>query len=425
MNLVKKHGKNLISGILERQVKKLRKKHDFIVVAVVGSVGKTSTKLAIAKVLMTERSVRYQEGNYNDQLTVPLVFFGHESPGIFNIFGWLKIFMSNRKQISRRFFPDIVVIELGTDGPGQIELFEYIHPDIAVVTAITAEHMEFFNSLDDVAKEELAVTKFSKKTIVNNDDIDAKYLKNIKNLLTYGLEKADYKADTLPRKIGQVIKISKKDLSISKEIKLLGKQGAKTALASLAVAHELGLGQQNILSGLGSLRAYSGRMNLLDGINGTTIIDDTYNASPAAVIAGLDVLYEIKSAQKIAILGAMNELGKFAEESHRQIGKYCDSKKLEMVVTIGAMTEEFTALEAKNNGCEVYSFSSPFEAGDFVKTKLKKGAIVFAKGSQNRVFAEESLKVLLKNPDDINKLVRQGKYWLDIKEKQFGRRITP
>ena len=164
-------------------------------------------------------------------------------------------------------------------------------------------------------------------------------------------------------------------------------------------------------------------MNVLNGINSSTIIDDTYNSSPSAVVAGLDVLYGMKANQRIAILGTMNELGKFSDKSHEEIGKYCDPKKLDLVVTIGVPAEKFTAKFAKKNGCEVYSFVSPFEAGDFVRTKMKKGAVIFAKGSQNRVFTEESLKVLLDKPQDVKKLVRQSKYWLDIKEKQFGRRI--
>ena len=422
MNFVKKIGKNWLTKKLEKQVKKLRKKHVFLVVAVVGSVGKTSTKLAIAEMLKTQKSVRYQEGNYNDRLTVPLVFFGHDNPNMFNVFAWLKIFRSNRKQIRRKHFYDVVVLELGTDGPGQLKDFEYINPDISVVTAVTPEHMEFFDSIDAVADEELAVTKFSKKVIVNVDDVSPKYIKNIKNLTTYGLQKADYMASISTKKNKQLINVSRSDLSINKEISLLGMQGAKVALAALAVANELDLTQANILNGLGHLKAFSGRMNILDGINKSTIIDDTYNSSPAAVTAGLDVVYAMKAPQKIAILGTMNELGKFSDDAHKEIGKYCDPKQLDMVVTIGKLAEEFTAKVAKQKGCQVHSFDSPYDAGDFVKSRLVKGAVVFAKGSQNRVFAEESLKVLLADRDDEKKLVRQSKYWLDIKEGQFGRR---
>ncbi len=417
---IKKLGKNLISKILERQVRRLRKKHKFTVVAVVGSVGKTSTKLAIAEILKTQKSVRFQSGNYNDRLTVPLVFFGHENPTMFNLFTWIKIFRSNHKQIKCKHFYDVVVIELGTDGPGQIKEFEYIKPDIAVVTAITPEHMEFFDSLDDVASEELAVTKFSTKVIVNNDDINSKYLREIDKLITYGLKKADYKAEIVSKKTKQMLKVDRDDLSINKEINLVGAQGAKAALAAVSVANELDLTQANILIGLGKLKAFAGRMNILSGIKSSTIIDDTYNASPAAVIAALDVMYSMKAPQKIAILGNMNELGKHSKKSHVQIGEYCDPKQLDWVVTVGPDANEYIASSAMAKKCKVKSFDSPYDVGDFVKEKLQSGALILAKGSQNKVFAEESLKVLLKNPEDITKLVRQSKSWLDIKNSQFG-----
>lgn len=417
---IKKLGKNLFSRILERQVKRLRKKHNFTVVAVVGSVGKTSTKLAIAEVLKTQKSVRFQVGNYNDRLTVPLVFFGHDNPSMFDFFAWLKIFRSNKKQIKRKHFYDVVVIELGTDGPGQIKEFEYIQPDITVVTAVTPEHMEFFDSVDDVAREELSVAEFSKKVVVNTDDVSSKYLKEINNLLTYGLNKADYRAETSPKKTKQMLKLDHGDLKINKEINLVGAQGAKVALAAVAVANELDLTQANILNGLGKLKPFAGRMNILSGINGSTIIDDTYNASPAAVMAALDAMYSMKAPQKIAILGNMNELGAHSKKAHTQIGEYCDPKHLDLVVTIGPDANEYIASAARAKSCKVKSFDSPYAVGDFVKENLERGALILAKGSQNKVFAEESLKVLLKNPEDAQKLVRQSKAWLDIKNSQFG-----
>lgn len=418
MNFVKIRGKNLICKILERQVRNLRLKNSFIVVAVVGSVGKTSTKLAISKVLSTEKRVRYQEGNYNDRLTVPLVFFGHSSPSLMNVFSWVKIILSNQKQI-KNFNFDVVVIELGTDGPGQIKDFQYIYPDISVVTAVTPEHMEFFDSLDDVAKEELSVCSFSRVNIINGDDVAKKYLKDL-DYKSYGLNlENNIVAKNTSFNNGQIVEISKNKY----EIKLLGNQGAKIALSAYSVAKQLELSEKAIKSGLESLVAFAGRMNLLEGIKDSLIIDDTYNASPDAVIAGLDVLYAMKAKQKIAILGNMNELGKFSEEMHRQIGKYCDDKQLDLVITLGPDAQKFITEEASKKGCEVHAFSSPFEVGDFVAKKLKSGAVIFAKGSQNKVFAEESLKALLANKQDAAKLVRQSKYWLDIKEKQFNRKI--
>ena len=148
-------------------------------------------------------------------------------------------------------------------------------------------------------------------------------------------------------------------------------------------------------------------------------MDDTYNASPISVKAALDAVYAADSPQRIAILGTMNELGAYTQSAHQEVGAYCDPSKLAMVVTIGSDAQEYLAPAAKDRGCTVYSFDSPYAAGEFVKKKLKKGALVLAKGSQNRVFAEEALKILLANKADAADMVRQSDYWLSIKRQQF------
>lgn len=418
MNSLKKYGKGFLCKILEWQVGRLRLRNEFLVVGVVGSVGKTSTKMSIAKILNSKSKTRYQEGNYNDRLTVPLVFFGHSNPSMFNLLAWLKIFISNERQI-KNWNIKYVVAELGTDEPGQIKDFAYIKPDISVVTAITPEHMLQFGSLDAVAKEELTVAEFSKKVIINIDDTDKKYLKSLNEYISAGLDnKADYTASTSSGHI----KISGPNrLKLDSKINLLGKQGAKTVLLVVSAINELGLKVSN--DDIKSLRAFNGRMNQMRGIKQSLIIDDTYNSSPAAVVAALDVIYDMPASQKIAILGSMNELGNHEKSSHIQIGKYCDPKNLDLVVTIGGPAQQYLAVEAEARGCQVMSFSSPFDAGEYVASMIKKGALILAKGSQNQVFAEESLKFLLEDPKDKKHLVRQSDYWLKIKEQQFGRRI--
>ncbi|HEX7368059.1 MAG TPA: hypothetical protein VF261_00160, partial [Candidatus Saccharimonadales bacterium] len=125
----KKLGRALVCVILEHQVRRLRARHAVKVIAVAGSVGKTSTKLAIAVLLASKHRVRYQEGNYNDRVTVPLVFFGQREPGLFNIVAWLKIFSANSRAIHEQYPFDIVVVELGTDGLGFMREFAYLRPD--------------------------------------------------------------------------------------------------------------------------------------------------------------------------------------------------------------------------------------------------------------------------------------------------------
>jgi len=406
---------------LESQVKKLRQKHDFKVIAVAGSVGKTSTKLAVAQMLGVTEAVRYQDGNYNDRLTVPLIFFGEHEPSIFNVWAWFRLLRRNARALRKDYPYTYVVVELGTDGPGQLLDFAYLEPDITVITAVAAEHMEYFKTLDTVAAEELSVAKFSKKLIVNVDDIAAEYLTG-KEYVGYALDTtADYRlgelsSGDLHAPTAQLNLLGK---NINVQLATIGKQGAKISLAAAAVADQLDYDEVSIQEGLAAIKPVPGRMQILAGKQDGIIIDDTYNASPLATKAALDVLYATEAPQRIAILGSMNELGDTAQKLHEEVGEYCDPKKLAMVVTIGKDAKQYLAPAAEAKGCKVMSFDDPNKAGAYVAEQLQPKAVVLAKGSQNGVFAEEAIKKFLANPDDARKLVRQSGYWMKIKAKQF------
>lgn len=421
----KKFGKTVLCRLLEAQVKRLRRRHDFKIVAVAGSVGKTSTKLAIAKTLAGNQRVLYQDGNYNDRLTVPLVLFGHGEPGIYNIFAWIKILINNESKLRRPYPYDVASVEIGTDGPGQLRKFAYLKPEISVITAVAAEHMEFFGSLDSVAREELEPSAFSATSLLNIDDIPGKYLPAKETYAGYGTgDNTDYALIKQQSEglTGQRIICKLPDgQQLELSIQLLGAQGAKTALAALAVAHLLGLSPEAAAKSLAKLTPASGRMQVLSGQKDSTVIDDTYNASPLAMLAALDVLQSAAAKQRIAILGSMKELGQDSQADHKSIGKACDPRKLDLVVTIGQEASEWLAPAAARKGCQVKSFQSPYEAGEYVLRQLKPSTVVLAKGSQNGVFAEEALKPLLADPDDASKLVRQSSYWLGRKQSQFGK----
>jgi UDP-N-acetylmuramoyl-tripeptide--D-alanyl-D-alanine ligase len=190
-------------------------------------------------------------------------------------------------------------------------------------------------------------------------------------------------------------------------------------VAAGAVGIRLGLSAGEVALGMARIRPVAGRMQLLKGLEGSLLIDDTYNSSPQAAIAALNTLYTFPSEQRIAILGSMNELGDYSKQAHEEVGLTCDPAKLDCVVTIGAEAEQYLAPAAASRGCQVKSFASPYEAGAFVHKILHPGAVVLAKGSQNRIFAEEALKVLLADGEDVHKLVRQSQRWLDKKAKQF------
>src|SRR5690606_11132187 len=106
-------------------------------------------------------------------------------------------------------------------------------------------------------------------------------------------------------------------------------------------------------------------------------------------------------------------------QAHRDVGSQCDPDKLDVVITVGADAGKFLAPAARKRGCNVQSFVSPYDAGKYARSILKEGAVVLAKGSQNRVFTEEALKSLLAQKSDMSKLVRQSASWMKIKLRQF------
>jgi len=244
-----------------------------------------------------------------------------------------------------------------------------------------------------------------------------------RDFVEYSLEseQAQYLGTLTPKGLhGQILDVRMPRASLSTDIRYLGHQGGKVALAAAAVADLLGVKRVDIAKGLAKLEPFSGRMQVLPGIKDSTLLDDTYNASPLAVKAALDALYSARTGQRIAILGGMNELGDYAKEAHEVVGAYCDPKKLDVVVTIGKDAKQWLAPAARERGCTVHSFDSPYDAGAYVSGKLQKNAVVLAKGSQNGVFAEEALKPLLADPTDAAKLVRQSPRWMTKKQQQFG-----
>ncbi len=409
--------------ILGWQVRRLRAKNNITIISVVGSIGKTSTKFAIARTLSAMKAVRWQEGNYNDIVSVPLVIFGHTMPSLINPFAWLAIFVSNELKIFGTYSYEVVVLELGTDGPGQIKQFaRYLESDITVVTAITPEHMEFFSGLDAVAAEEFSVASYSKQLLVNRDLCDAKYYESLgTKVVTYGEKNSDIlisKVKFGTSTISYSLAKNGKDW-LELDIPAVSKAEVYSATAAALIADKLKLTPGQIKDSISKLEAVSGRMQRLKGINDSLILDETYNASPDAVMAALDSLYLMKGTQKIALLGNMNELGSFSKDAHIKVGEYCDPKQLDLVVTLGPDANKYLAKAANANGCKVKTCNSPYEAGDYIKSMLETGAVILAKGSQNNVYAEEALKVLLANQTDQEKLVRQSPDWLKKKRKNF------
>jgi UDP-N-acetylmuramoyl-tripeptide--D-alanyl-D-alanine ligase len=295
------------------------------------------------------------------------------------------------------------VLELGTDKPGDIAKFSWLKPHIAVVTAVTQEHMEFFITLDAVAVEELSVASFSDKTFFNKNMIDSSFLKYANSDVLYGYSRED------------IIRLG----LVPEDLQIIGAHSAEAVAAGVAVGEELGMKVDDLKNGAKLVTPQKGRMHILSGVEHTVLIDDTYNSSPEAAIAALKYLYTRSAPRRIALLGNMNELGKSSAEAHQSLGDYCDPKKLDLVVTLGTDANKYTLDAAKAKGCNVLPAKTPYEAAEIIKQNIQPGSIILFKGSQNGVFAEEAVKLLLVDKKDSNQLVRQDKFWLKRKKTCF------
>ncbi len=423
--------KFFIQKRLESYVKAYFNKHPEVkLIVVAGSVGKTGTKIAIATVLSEHFRVRLHKDNHNTNMSAPLAILGIEYPSnISSISQWLAVFRAARQRIVGSTDVDVIIQELGTDRIGKIPHFgKYLQPDIGVITAVSAEHMEFFHTLDNVAAEELSVANFSKQALINKDDIDGVYAKYITNdnINTYGTStSAEYHFVSQEYTVanGHVGLFYAPELPspMSASIQSLGEYTLRPVIAAISVAIILGMEVSEIIDGLGKIYSVPGRMNRLRGINNSMIIDDTYNSSPLSAKSSLNVLYQLNVRQRIVVFGDMNELGKTSAIEHETLGKLCDPNYLSWVVTVGDQTQKFLAPAAKSNGCQIKSFQNALMAGAFVRGILSDDAVILFKGSQGGIFLEEAIKEVLHLISDESQLVRQSPDWMIRKNKFFSK----
>lgn len=400
-------------------------------IVVAGSVGKTSTKTALATMLGQKYRVRLHEGNHNTHMSAPLAILGIPYPEHVKSFGaWRDVFKAAEARILQPPDVDIIIQEIGADHPGEIAHFgTYLQPDIAVITAITPEHMEFFKSMEAVAQEELAAANFSKLAVINRDDIDgqyAAYLTN-QNINTYGTSDAaeyhfiEQTFSVHDGHVGQFAAPEFGNQTIPAVVKVLGEHNIRPAVAAAAVGVKLGLSPAELTNGFSSIRPIPGRMCLLEGVRSSMIIDDTYNSSPVAAQSAIETFHSLPAPQRIVVLGTMNELGEASAAEHQKIGRMFRPDIVDWVVTVGEEAEKYLASAAHAQGCQVQSFQNAVQAGGFVHGVVRDGALVLVKGSQDGGYLEEAVKILLKNQDQGSLLVRQSPAWLAHKEQYFAK----
>ncbi len=401
------------------------KKYNPMIIGITGSVGKTSTKEAIYCAFSGTKKIRKSEGNLNTEIGAPLVFLGVKKGGQ-NITEWLSILGQGLYLLLIRDinYPDIIIVELAADKPGDIKyLTSFISPHIGIITAIgeVPVHIEFYKNAHEVAqeKENLLHALRKKSTAILNIDDDHIYEMHQKyksKMLTFGFsEKADVqiKNFTTNSLHGSSLTIKyKKNEFLCTLPMCIGDCFAYIVASVFATGIELRIPPQEIPQLVKKILPTKGRMNLIEGINSTYIIDSSYNAAPESMISALSTLKKIPGKRKIAVLGDMLDLGKYSAQEHRKIGKiageFCD-----FVISIGENAHELRKA-AINSGLKkdnALYFSRSFDAGKEIEKIIMPGDVILVKGSQG-IRTEKVIFSIMNNPEmaeDI--LVRQDSSW--------------
>ena len=347
-----------------------------------------------------------------------------------SITDWLSTIYRAYRSARQLHDINVIVQEFGIDHPGEMAAFgRYVHPDVLVVTAISPEHMEFFGNLKTVAQEEFALSSHSIVTLYNRDDINSGFIAfaNSERNLSYSTEPdADYyiTAHQFNHSQGYTCTLTHGEQT-SREciMPVVAKHQLRIAAGAAAVALEFNLDVESVITALENFTPVPGRMNLLSGINGSMLIDDSYNSSPLAAKSALETLYQLPAKTKIAVLGDMNELGNTTASEHRTLGTLCDPAHLSHVITVGPNAATFLAPAAKDNGCTVTSFDKATDAVELLQSLARQDTVLLFKGSQGGVYLEEAIKPLLKSSKDTEKLVRQSKEWRRKKQTFFGKSL--
>ncbi len=342
-----------------------------LVVALTGSVGKTTTKEMTACVLSQKNKTLKTEGNLNNEIGMPRTLFRlDETYGS-------------------------AVIEMGMDNAGQISvLSKSCKPDCAIITNVGVSHIENLGSRDGILKAKLEILDGLPKgsPLFLNGDNDK--LSTVKTddykVIFFGIDnkKCDVLAENIEEKdLSTDFVAVKGDIRQKITIPTVGIHNVYDALAAFAVGLEYGIEPESIATGLKNY-VPSGMRQRIKDVNGITFIEDCYNASPDSQKAGLNALCKISKGRKIAVLGDMLELGTYSETAHRNVGEYAAECKVDMLYTYGKESE-YMADSAKKSGLEsVFTFNDKAKLTKSLAKELKNGDTILFKASRGMKLEE-------------------------------------
>lgn len=424
--------KPIIVAILTLEAKLVLARFKPKIVAITGSVGKTSTKDAVYSVLAKNFFVRRSEKSFNSEIGIPLTILGLQNAWS-NPWLWSWNLLRGLGAImSRKPYPKWLVLEVGADRPGDIKsVAKWLKPEVTVLTRFgkVPVHIEFFKSREQLIEEKMSLLGSLKKggvIIANSDDEDIiKAISKFPNrALTFGLTGEssvsaanikicyiDYGRFQFPKGICADFKFDSKLFPI--EISgTIGSHQIYPVLAALTVGVSQNLESSAIVEAIASHQSPPGRMRLISGIKETMIIDDSYNSSPVAVRSALETLLNLEVAgRKIVALGDMLELGKQSADEHREMGTL--AKDTDLLITVGVRARGIAegALSAGMDEKRVLQFEDSISAAKEIQNLLGPGDVILVKGSQG-VRMEKIVEEIMVEPDKARELlVRQEKEW--------------
>lgn len=423
--------KKIVQQQLKILARLILKKYQPKIIGISGSVGKTSTKEAVAFLLTKKFTVRSTPKNYNNEFGLPLTIIGSLSPGK-SLFGWLGVYFKGLSLLLiTKKYPEILVLEMGIDRPGDmLYLTSIAKPDVAIITAVSHSHLEYFGSLGNIQKEKQVLVEQLQPgglAILNYDQELVRPMAEVSpcRVLTYGLQAgADlqvvdliFKQDAQAEFFGGInCKLNYQGSVVPMNLtKIINEAGIYSVLAAILTGLHLGFHLVDTTNAWSDFSLPAGRLNLISGIKQTNIIDDTYNSSPESSKLALKTLarLETKQGKKYAVLGDMLEIGSYSEDGHLMIGQLVAELKIDYLLTVGERARDIYrgAIENGFNRDQVWHFPYPEEAGKFLQNRLQPGDLILVKGSQG-IRMEKIVKEIMADPQNAPKLlVRQETAW--------------
>ena len=367
---------------LQEIAKYKRSLYDIPVIGVTGSVGKTSTKDIIASVMSKKYKTLKTLGNYNNHIGVPLTILSLNDE-------------------------TAAVIEMGMNHKGEISVLTKIaRPTMSVITNIGTSHIGELGSRENILKAKLEILEGMEEDspiIINNDNdmLHEWYLKNkdYKNIITYGI---DNKSEIMAEDIytdanGSKFTVNIQGKKYNVEINIGGKHFITNSLCAICVGLQNNIEMEKIIEGIKEFELTKRRMETKKGINSSTIINDSYNASYDSMKAAIEYLNDIKGGRKIAVLGDMLELGEFEEKLHEDVGEEVYKNKIDILIVVGNASKNI-AKKAQELGMEksrIYVYNTNEEAIKTLKDIIQKDDYILVKASNRMKFDEivEELEV--------------------------------